>query len=141
MPDTEFGQTDPAYIIADLNARIRALENKYNLLTERLLIVNQNMVTEYKKIMAEIREMSQDTKKTKLSMLNTQEVLKDIVKEMSIFAKKDQLKVLEKYLDAINIIKLVTDDELEQRLERFKLEVNKPKQKKEVDDIARRYPN
>ncbi len=136
MQETEFHQADPAYIIADLNARIRVLENKYNLLTERLLVVNQNMISEYKKLMNELREIKDDGKRAKLSMLNTQEVVKDVVKEMSIFAKKDQLKVLERYLDAINIIKLVTDDELEKRLERFKLEVNKPRQKRGVDNIA-----
>lgn len=136
MPESEFGQTDSAYIITDLNARVRALENKYNLLTERLLVVNQNMLSEYKKLMKELREIKDDSRKTKLSMLNTQDVVKDVVKEMSIFAKKDQLLVLEKYLDMINIIKLVTDDELEKRLERFKLEANKPKQKKEVEHLA-----
>lgn len=123
--EPEFSQQDPAYMLADLNARIRALENKYNILTERLLVINQNMIQEYKKLMKEIRDLNQDTKTTKLSMLNTQEVIKDVIKEMSIFAKKDQVKVLEKYMDLINVIKLVSDDELEKRLEKFKLELNK----------------
>jgi len=136
MSEPEFSHTDPSYVIADLNARVRAIENKYNLLTERLLIVNQNMISEYKKLMAELREIKDDSKNAKLSALNTQDVLKDVVKEMSIFAKKDELMVLEKYLDAINILKLVTDDELDSRLERFKLDANKPKIKKEVDDSA-----
>ncbi|MDP3917521.1 MAG: hypothetical protein Q8Q42_04535 [Nanoarchaeota archaeon] len=121
MSEPQFTETDPAYIIADLNARIRALESKYNILTERLLVINQNMIEEYKKLMKEIRTISSETKKTSLGMSNTQDVIKDVVKEMRIFAKKDEVKILEKYIDMLNILKLVTDEQLEIRLEKFKL--------------------
>jgi hypothetical protein len=127
VPTAEYNQTDPAYIIADLNARIRSLENKYNVLTERLLVINQNMIQEYKKLMNEMRNISQDTKKTRMGMLSTQEVVKDMVKEMNIFAKKDQIKVLEKYMDLLNILKLVTDEQLDKRLEKFKIELKENK--------------
>ncbi len=123
MPSQDYNQTDPAYIIADLNARIRSLENKYNVLTERLLVINQNMIQEYKKLMKELRDTTQDTKKTRMGMLSTQEVVKDMVKEMNIFAKKDEIKVLEKYMDLLNILQLVTDEQLEKRLEKFKIEL------------------
>ena len=123
MPSQDYNQTDPAYIIADLNARIRSLENKYNVLTERLLVINQNMIQEYKKLMKELRDTTQDTKKTRMGMLSTQEVVKDVVKEMNIFAKKDEIKVLEKYMDLLNILQLVTDEQLEKRLEKFKIEL------------------
>ncbi len=122
MPSQDYNQTDPAYIIADLNARIRSLENKYNVLTERLLVINQNMIQEYKKLMKELRDTTQDTKKTRMGMLSTQEVVKDVVKEMNIFAKKDEIKVLEKYMDLLNILQLVTDEQLEKRLENYKIE-------------------
>jgi hypothetical protein len=124
VPAPQFNQTDPSHIIADLNGRIRALENKYNILTERLLVINQNMIEEYKKLMGGLRDISLETKKARLGTQNTQEVVKDLVKEMSIFAKKDQIKVLEKYMDMLNIIELVTDEQLEKRLERFKSEIS-----------------
>ncbi len=125
MPAPQFNQIDPSHIMADLNGRIRALENKYNILTERLLVINQNMIEEYKKLIKEMRDISVETKKARLSTQTTQEVVRDIVKEMSIFAKKDQIKVLEKYIDMINVIQLVTDEQLETRLERFKSEIKK----------------
>ena len=127
MSNQEYNQTDPAHIIADLNGRIRSLENKYNVLTERLLVINQNMIQEYKKLMSEIRTVTQDTKRTRIGMLSTQEVVKDMVKEMNIFAKKDQIKVLEKYMDLLNILKLVTDEQLEKRLEKFKIGLEESK--------------
>tara|TARA_Y100000310_G_C20663933_1_gene806391 strand:+ start:76 stop:543 length:468 start_codon:yes stop_codon:yes gene_type:complete len=130
MPTQEYQQQmDPAHVIADLNARVRSLENKYNTLTERLLVVNQNMIEEYKKTLKEIKELKTDTRKTRLDITNTQDVIKDIVKEMTIFAKKDDVKVLEKYMNLINILKLVTNEELDEKLEEIKLEI-KPNIKK-----------
>ncbi len=82
------------------------------------------MIEEYKKLMKEIRDISLETKKARLGTQNTQDVVRDLVKEMSIFAKKDQIKVLEKYMDMLNVIELVTDEQLEKRLERFKSEIN-----------------
>ncbi len=123
MPEQEISAMDPAFVIADLNARVRALENKYNTLTERLLVVNQNMIEYSKKVMKDVKELSQESKKMKMDLMNTQEAVKDTVKEMSIFAKKDQLKVLERYMNMINILKLVTDEQLDVKLELFKKEL------------------
>ncbi len=140
MPEQQFSQNDPSQLILDLNGRIRALENKYNVLTERLLVVNQNMIEEYKQIMKELRNVSNETKQSRIKTEHTQEVVKDVVKEMKIFAKKDQLKVLEKYIDMINILELVTTEQLDKKLERFKSELN-PTNKKEVKKVARRNSN
>ena len=85
------------------------------------------MIYEYKKIMKEIQEFSQNTKTTKADMLRTQETVKEVVKEMSIFAKKDQLKVLEKYIDLLNIMDFVTEEELNKKLETFKSNAKNPK--------------
>jgi hypothetical protein len=106
-----------------------------------MLVINQNMIYEYKKIMKEMQGLSQTTNTTKSEMLRTQETVKDVVTEMSIFAKKDQLKVLEKYIDLLNIMNFVTEDELSKKLERFKFDAKNPKigtNVKEVDKIARR---
>ena len=35
--------------LVDMNARVRDLEGRYNLLRDRVLVINQNMIEEYKK--------------------------------------------------------------------------------------------
>ncbi len=135
MPD--YNQTNQTHIVADLNSRVRSLENKYNTLTERLLVVNQNMIQEYKKLINEMRDISKESKVTRMNITSTQDAVKEVVKELSIFAKKDQIKMLEKYIDMINILKLVTDEQLEERLESFKLDLNKPKPERGVK-VARK---
>ena len=107
---------DFTYVVSELGARIRTLENKYNLLGERLLIVNQNMIEEYKKLMKELKMMNADIREIKADIMNVKETANNIVKELENFAKKDQIKVLEKYIDLWDPLKFVTEDQLNERL-------------------------
>ncbi len=100
-------------VVVELNNRIRTLENKYNLLGERLLVVNQNMIEEYKRLLREMKIINEDTREIRQEVFLTQDALRNIVKEMELFAKKEQIKVLEKYLDLINPMRFVTEEEVE----------------------------
>ncbi len=119
MVTEQITETDPAYILADLNSRIRILENKQNTLTERLLIVNQNMIEEYKKLIKELKILSQDMTQSKGDIDHVHEVIKNIVKDMSVFAKKEEIKILEKYMNMWDIFNFVTDDQLNERLKDY----------------------
>lgn len=100
-------------VIVDLNNRIRTLENKYNLLGERLLVVNQNMIEEYKRILREMKIINEDLREMRQETMLTQDAMRNMVKEMELFAKKEQVKVLEKYIDLINPMRFVTTEEVE----------------------------
>ncbi len=99
-------------IIADLNSRARVLEERYNLLRERLLIVNQNMVGEYKKVTQDIKALNSDIKEIKNDIFNLKETMKHFIKEMESFARKDSLKVLEKYINMWNPLNFVTEKDV-----------------------------
>ncbi len=103
---------DLAYVMADTTTRIRALESKYNLFTERLLIVNQNMIEEYKKMMKELKIINQEMLSLKAEIAEVKGVIKNIVTEMDLFAKKENVKVLEKYLDLWSPVNFVTETEV-----------------------------
>ncbi len=109
---------DATYVISELGARVRTLENKYNLLGERLLIVNQNMIEEYKKLIKELRILTQGIHEVKADILTVKETTNTIIREMENFAKKEQLKVLEKYIDLWSPIKFVTDEQLQEALKK-----------------------
>jgi chaperonin cofactor prefoldin len=123
MPELDMQQ-----IISDLNTRIRTLEAKYTNLGERLLIVNQNMISEYKHIHKELRTFDTDIKDIKHSLFQIKEVLQDITKELGKFAKKEHIKVLEKYINVWNPINFVTEEDVIRILEKQKKDV-KPEKK------------
>lgn len=111
MPDIS-QQTDVGYVISDLNSRIRILEGRYTLLGERLLVINQNMIEEYKKIIREIKTINTDIKDLKEEINELKDTLKHMVQEMQYFARKENLKVLEKYINLWNPMNFVTEEEV-----------------------------
>ena len=110
MPEQE---TDLSTILSDLNARVRILESKYNTFGERLLVVNQNMIEEYKKMMSEMKAVEGDLRELQKELFHIKESVRDLVKEMGFFAKKDTVKVLEKYINIWDPLKYVTEKEVE----------------------------
>ena len=103
-----------ANVIADLNSRARVLEERYNLLRERLLVVNQNMIEEYKKVVQDLKVINSDVKEIKEDLIHVRETIKDMIKEMEAFARKDNLKILEKYINMWNPLNFVTEKEVRQ---------------------------
>lgn len=110
MPEQE---TDLSTILSDLNARVRILESKYGTFGERLLVVNQNMIEEYKKMMSEMKAVESDLRELQKELFHIKESVRDLVKEMQFFAKKDTVKVLEKYINIWDPLKYVTEKEVE----------------------------
>ncbi len=99
-------------IIVDLNTRIRVLEERHNTLRERVLIVNQNMVDEYKKLLQEIKTINSDIREIKGDLNSIKDTIRHMIKEMEYFARKDNLKVLEKYINVWNPLNFVTEKDV-----------------------------
>ena len=102
----------PEDIILDLNSRTRILEIKYNLIAEKLLLINQNLIDEYRKVDAQIKSTNKDIAEIKNELFEIKESMHNIVKELENFSKKSDLKVLEKYINMLNFMKFVTEDDV-----------------------------
>ncbi|MEK6904560.1 MAG: hypothetical protein AABW87_03130 [Nanoarchaeota archaeon] len=122
---------DLNYILSELNARVRALEGKYTQFGERLLVVNQNMIEEYKKMIKEIKALESEMRETKNDVFSLKENMRDISKEGSLFARKDEVKVLEKYINMWDPLKFITEEEaikiIETKLKEIKDGIKKEK--------------
>ena len=88
MPEQE---TDLSTILSDLNARVRILESKYNTFGERLLVVNQNMIEEYKHMVSDIRAIDSDVRELQREILRLKESMHDI---KASFFEKDYTCIL-----------------------------------------------
>jgi len=124
---------DISYFISDLNSRVRTLENRYELLSERLLIVNQNMIESYKKLSTELNKITQELKTIKTSLTTLKETIKNLIKEMPEFATKQELKILEKYINFWNPLNFVTQKDIDNIIN----EKLKALKQKKGDKIAR----
>ena len=80
----------------ELEERVRQIESRISIFNERLLIISKNMVDEYRKLMKEVEMVHLEIKNSKEDSDKIKDVIKKIVREMDIFAKKEDIKVLEK---------------------------------------------
>ena len=117
----------PEQLLFDLTSRIRDSEGKYNLLRDRVLIINNNMVEEYKKTMAEIKAVNSDVRIIKEDVFKIKENMKHVVKEFDLFARKEDVTFLEKYINLWNPLKFVTEEDVIKILEHHK---KQPKEEK-----------
>jgi len=101
----------------DVISRVRTLEGKYNLLRDRALIINQNMITQYQKTSAELKTIEEDLQDIKHTIFQIKETLKHLVQEMEGFARRDEIKILEKYINLWNPMKFVTEEEVKKLIE------------------------
>lgn len=102
----------------DINSRVREIEGKYNLLRDRALIINQNMILQYKKNASELVMVNDDLKEMKADIFKLKETIRHLVEEVNMFARKEDLKVLEKYISFWNPLKFVTENEVREMIER-----------------------
>ncbi len=102
----------------DFNERLRILESRYTLLRERMLIINQNMINEYKKSGETLKDINQEVYTLKKDMAELKDVMNKILKELNLFAKKQDLKVVEKYINFWNPLNFVTENDVIKILDR-----------------------
>jgi chaperonin cofactor prefoldin len=108
---------DMTYVLADLNNRVRTLESKYNLFGERLLVINQNMIEEYKKLLREMKAINLDMQRIKAESAETRAAIKNVVSELDLFARKENVRVVEKYLELLSPMNFVTEQQVERVVE------------------------
>ena len=107
---------DSSLVISDAISRLRLLERRQETIREKMTIINQNMVEEYKKLLFEVRSLVTDIREIKTNLASLQDNIKIILKEAESFAKKDQVKVLEKYINLWNPLNFVTEEEVKNLL-------------------------
>lgn len=99
-------------IISELINRIRVLESKQNLFSEKLLVMNQNMIEEYKKVSAHIKKVSSGINAAQEDIENIKNVVRHLSEEAGKFAIREDVKILEKYINLWDPLKFVTEKEV-----------------------------
>ncbi|MBS3150332.1 hypothetical protein J4425_00805 [Candidatus Woesearchaeota archaeon] len=92
--------------------RLRLIESRYGMLRDRMIIVNQNMIDEYKKLSQNIKILDSEIKDVKKDMIQIKDALNAVSRELKNFSKVEDFKVLEKYINFWNPLKFVTEEEV-----------------------------
>ena len=87
------------------------------------------MIDHYKILTTEIRSINDELREIKESLELIKETTRNMVKEMSFFARKEQMKVLEKYINMWNPLNFVTEEQVLEMLEKKREKTNVRKRK------------
>ena len=100
--------------INDLGRRLRTSESSYSNLRKKTQLTDQNMLSAHKRIDRDIKAINEDIKEVRRSMEDINGKIGQIAKELQIFAKKDEVKTLQKYVTMWEPIKFVTEEQVEE---------------------------
>jgi hypothetical protein len=76
------------------------------------------MLDHYKKLNTDIKSIKEDIEEIKDTINLLKTTSRNIVKELKLFARKDDLKILEKYINIWNPINMVTKEEVIELIEK-----------------------
>lgn len=115
-------------IIKDTIRRLRVVEERYTNLRKNIQINEQNTINEIKKIKNNLKSTNEDVKDLKHNMRDFGDELKHVIKELGSTAKRDEVKVIDRYLsflDPLNFlskreIEKLVDEKVEERIAHLK---------------------
>ena len=99
--------------IGNLGRRLRILEESFTNLRSILQVTEQNMLSKNKLFATDVRALTSDIGDIKKEIAEIKEKILEVVIELREGAKRDELKVLEKYINFWNPVKFVTQNEVE----------------------------
>jgi predicted nucleic acid-binding Zn-ribbon protein len=98
---------------AELNARLKDLEEKQRIIKDRLLLIGNNLIEtreDFNHTLTEIKKQMEAMKQESERMKSFMETVSD---EFSKFAKKDDINILTKQAKMFQPLELVTKSDLE----------------------------
>ena len=123
MPDTSSMTSD----INSLSRRLRLLEEGFTNLRRFFQVTEENMIAKNKHFSAEIKTITSDIIEVRKELQETRDKLMLVIRELQTVARKEEVKVLEKYINLWNPIKFVTQNEIEQIISEVLDRRNSPK--------------
>ncbi|HLC58186.1 MAG TPA: hypothetical protein VJH95_06440 [Candidatus Nanoarchaeia archaeon] len=94
------------------NERIRILESDNSMMRDRLIILNQGLIESHKKLTQELNILASELKEVRSEISELKTLANNLLQDMAQFAKKDQVKTLEKYINLWNPLHFTTEQDV-----------------------------
>lgn len=101
-----------ANAVRDLSRRLRTLEERYTNLQTKLQITEQNMLSRHKHYTLEVKTINMDMTEQKKEIMEIKERILLLIRELRATAKKEEVKVLQKYISLWEPLNFVTRNEV-----------------------------
>ncbi len=111
-------QQPPLELTRDLSRRIRILEEQSSNIRKSMQLSEQNVIRIGKDVKSELAVLNSEISEVKAEINEVKDELKLIVAELKETAKKDDVQVLEKYINLWEPLKFCTPKDVEQIIRR-----------------------
>ncbi len=99
--------------INSLSRRLRLMEEGFTNLRRFLQVTEDNIIARNKHYSAELKTINSEITEVRKEIQELKDKLSLVIKELQSVARKDEVKVLEKYINLWNPIKFVSQNEIE----------------------------
>ena len=99
--------------IRNISRRLKVSEERYTNLRTKVELTEQNMLSRDKQISTEIKTTNVDVHELKKELAEIKERMLMLIKELQTCAKREEVKVLEKYINLWEPVNFVTRNEVE----------------------------
>ncbi len=103
--------------VNDVSSRLKVIEDRQQNLRRKNQLTEQNMLNMSKKLSVDIKALSEELHETKKELDEILEKLLLFMKEVDKCAKKEDVRMLEKYLEFWNPINFLTREDAEKLLQ------------------------
>ncbi|MBU1204952.1 MAG: hypothetical protein KKE93_03530 [Nanoarchaeota archaeon] len=106
-------------IVNSLNRRLRVLEERHSQIQRKTEVIEDNMINRHKEVSEDIKKINLDIKELKRDFEDIKDNMKLLIKEVGSRAKKEDVDVIQKYIDLWNPTNFVTNRELDKAVKRI----------------------
>jgi chromosome segregation ATPase len=99
--------------IRDFSRRLRIIEERHSSLRKNIQVNEQNMLTEGRKFASEVKTINSEISELRSMINEIKEEMRMLIADVRQSVKKEELKVLEKYISLWEPLNFVTPGEVE----------------------------
>ena len=110
MDEQELGAVSA--LLSDFSTRMNDLEEQNRIIKERLVVISQTLLKQNDKLNKEISALKEGMRELRDEIDRLKEAMEHIVSESSEFARREEIKVLERYVKMFEPLKFATEDDV-----------------------------
>jgi len=112
-----FGTPEGSGEVGMLSRRLRVLEEQYTNIRRKVQVTDQNMLSYHKKNISENKALTMELNEIRHMIDEIQNNILLIIKELKLCAKKEDVNVLQRYINMWEPVNFVTRKEVEKIVE------------------------
>jgi chromosome segregation ATPase len=111
-PELETFEKNFSAIVSDINARVKLLEQRVENLRGHLEVLDSSLIEKYKAVISELRDAEDGMRSLRADIDYLKDLVERVAKRMEALASKEEVKVLERYVELWQPLQFVTRAEV-----------------------------